>query len=158
MFRDFTKYEIYEDGRVWSYKRNKFLKPHLDKDGYYQIRLTDNEGKMKTYYLHRVVYEAVNSEPIQEGMQINHIDENKANNHISNLNLMSPKENCNWGTRNERIGNAQLGKHHTKERKENIRKGVLKQLGIDYERRKKVIDYLNQIRSKSVTESNQTKA
>lgn len=156
MFRDFTKYEVYDDGRVWSYKSNKFLKPHLDKDGYYQIRLTDNEGKMKTYYLHRVVYEAVTSEPIQEGMQINHIDENKANNHISNLNLMSPKENCNWGTRNERIGNAQLGKHHTKERKENIRRGVLKQLGIDYERRKKAIDYLNQKCSKFVTESNQT--
>lgn len=157
MFRNFTKYEVYDDGRVWSYKRNKFLKPHLDKDGYYQIRLTDNEGKMKTYYLHRVVYEAVTSEPIQEGMQINHIDENKANNHISNLNLMSPKENCNWGTRNERIGNTQLGKHHTKERKENIRRGVLKQLGIDYERRKKVTDYLNKKCLNSVTEPNQTK-
>lgn len=158
MFKDFTKYEVYEDGRIWSYKTNKFLKPHLDKDGYYQIRLTDNEGKLKTYYLHRVVYESVTGSPIPEGMQCNHLNECKTDNRFENLNLVTPKQNSNWGTRNERIGNTQLGKHHTKDRKENIRKGVLKHLGIDYEQRKKVIDYLSKIRSNSVTTFNQTKA
>ena len=35
-------------------------------------------------------------------MQVNHIDENPANNNLNNLNLMTPKENTNWGTGIER--------------------------------------------------------
>lgn len=103
MYKDFTKYEVYEDGRIWSYSKKKFLKPFTRKDGYQQVWLTDNEGNAKIYFVHRVVWESVTGAPIPEGMQINHIDEMKDNNAISNLNLMSPKENCNWQTRNERI-------------------------------------------------------
>lgn len=103
MYKDFTKYEVYEDGRIWSYSKKKFLKPFTRKDGYQQVWLTDNEGNAKIYFVHRVVWESVTGATIPEGMQINHIDEMKDNNAISNLNLMSPKENCNWQTRNERI-------------------------------------------------------
>lgn len=103
MFRDFTKYEVYSDGRIWSYSHKKFLKPQLDKDGYQQVALTDNEGKQKSYLVHRVVYESVTGKPIPKGMQINHIDEDKTNNQKSNLDLVSPKENSNWGTRTERL-------------------------------------------------------
>lgn len=158
MFRDFNKYEVYSDGRIWSYSRNKFLKPQLDKDGYQRVWLTDNEGKAKRYAVHKVVWESVTSEPIPEGYEINHRSEDKTENFFENLELVTHKEKCNFGTRNRRIGKAQLGKHHTKERKENIRKGVLKHLGIDYEQRKKVIDYLNKIRLNSVTTFNQANA
>lgn len=106
-FRDFTKYEVYEDGRIWSYSRNKWLKPWTNKDGYQQVRLTDNEGKCKWYYLHRVVYETFSGEPIPDGMQVNHIDERKDNNARSNLNLMSPKQNTNWGSGIERRAKTQ---------------------------------------------------
>lgn len=102
MFRDFTKYEVYEDGRIWSYSHKKFLKPFTDKEGYQRVGLTDNDGKMKSYLVHRVVYESVTGEPIPENLQVNHIDENKTNNHKSNLNLMTCKQNHNWGTRNAR--------------------------------------------------------
>ena len=102
MFRDFTKYEIYEDGRIWSYKRNKFLKPQTTKDGYQQVVLFDNEGKPKTYRLHRVVWEAVTGEPIPENLEINHISEIKTENFFENLQLISHKENVNFGTRNSR--------------------------------------------------------
>lgn len=107
MFRDFTKYEIFEDGRVWSYTSNKWMKPTPSRDGYLQIFLSDNDGKIKNYKVHRVVYESVTGQPIPEGMQVNHIDENKTNNHITNLNLMTCKENANWGTRNERVRRSQ---------------------------------------------------
>ena len=46
-FRDFDKYEIYEDGRIWSYKTKRFLKPITRKDGYQIVNLYDNDGKMK---------------------------------------------------------------------------------------------------------------
>lgn len=107
MFKDFTKYEVYSDGRIWSYSRNKFLKPQTHPNGYQQVKLFDNEGKPKMYYVHRVVWESVNGSPIPEGMQINHRSEVKTENMINNLELLSPKENCNWGTRNERRAKTQ---------------------------------------------------
>jgi len=107
MFRDYTKYEVYEDGKIWSYKSNKFLKPFTRKDGYQQVFLSDNEGNIKMYLVHRLVYQAVTGEPIPENLQVNHINEDKTDNRFENLNLMSPKENCNWGTRNERRVNTQ---------------------------------------------------
>lgn len=107
MFRDYTNYEIYEDGRIWSYKRNKFLKPKSNGKGYQQVKLSDNEGKVKNYQVHRVVYEAVTGEPIPEGMQINHRSEVKTENMISNLELVSPKQNINYGSGIERRAKAQ---------------------------------------------------
>ena len=102
-FRDYTDYEVYEDGRIYSYKRKKFLKPATLPNGYKQVCITDNEGKAKCYLLHRVVFEAVSGEPIPTSMEINHIDERKDNNSKSNLQLVSHNENCNFGTRNTRI-------------------------------------------------------
>lgn len=108
-FRDYDKYEIYEDGRIYSYWTNKFLKHSTRKDGYQQVNLYDNEGKKKCYQVHRVIYEAVSGKPIPENMQVNHIDEDKTNNQISNLNLMTCKENINFGT-----GIARRAKSHSK--------------------------------------------
>ena len=102
MFRDFKKYEVFEDGRVWSYASNKWMKPYLHPSGYYYIVLSDNDGKIKNYRVHRVVYESVTSQPIPEGMEVNHINEIKTDNRFENLNLMTRQENNNWGTRNER--------------------------------------------------------
>lgn len=101
MFKNYTKYEVFEDGRIWSYSRKRFLKPAKDRGGYYYLHLSDNNGDIKNYQVHRVVYEAIKGQ-ILEGMQVNHIDEDKSNNSISNLNLMTPKENTNWGTRTAR--------------------------------------------------------
>ena len=101
-FRDYEKYEVFEDGRIWSYKSNKFLKPRTQKNGYQRVQLFDNEGKRKFYLLHRVVWESVTGEPIPKNLEINHIDERKYNNAISNLELLSHKENVNYGSRNAR--------------------------------------------------------
>lgn len=101
-FRQYDKYEVYEDGRIYSYKTKRFLKPQTTKFGYQQVELYDNEGKRKLYYLHRVVYEAVSGEPIQEGLDVNHINEIKTDNRFCNLNLMTRKENVNWGSGIER--------------------------------------------------------
>ena len=102
-FRDYSNYEIYDGGRIWSYKRSKFLKPSTLPNGYQKVTLTDNEGKQKNYYLHRVVWESVTGSPIPNNLQINHRSEVKTENMITNLELMSPKQNSNYGTRNSRI-------------------------------------------------------
>jgi hypothetical protein len=107
MFRDYTKYEVYEDGKIWSYSHKKFLKPATNKGGYQLVALSSNEGKIKWYFVHRIVYEAVSGEPIPEGMQVNHINEEKTDCSFCNLNLLTPKENINFGTGIERRVKAQ---------------------------------------------------
>lgn len=66
------------------------------RNGYLSFGLSKN-GKVKTGLVHRLVWEAFNG-PIPEGMQVNHINEDKTDNRLQNLNLMTPKENSNWGT------------------------------------------------------------
>ena len=101
-FRNFEKYEVYEDGRIWSYSQKKWLKPMTRKDGYQQVCLVDNEGKKKMYMVHRVVWESVTGEPIPSNLEINHISEAKDENFFANLQLISHKQNLNYGTRNSR--------------------------------------------------------
>ena len=67
---------------------------------YWRIKLT-KDGIEKNYTVSRLVWSAFNGD-IPEGMDVNHIDENTDNNSIDNLNLMTRKENINWGTAIER--------------------------------------------------------
>lgn len=106
-FRDYDNYEIYEDGRIFSYWTNKFLKPQTTKNGYKQVWLYDNEGKRKLYLVHRVIWEAVTGNPIPSEMQINHISEDKTENFFENLELVSPKQNINFGSGNYRRSKSQ---------------------------------------------------
>ena len=86
-------------GKMW--KKEKILKPLVDGNGYLFVVLCKN-GKLKYFKVHRLVYKAFYGE-IPNGMQVNHINEIKTDNRLENLNLMTPKENCNWGSRNERM-------------------------------------------------------
>lgn len=102
---NFSNYLILpNEGLIWSKKTGRFIGNKLS-NGYYHTTLTDDNGKENKGYLHRFIYEAVYG-PIPEGLQVNHIDEDKGNNRIDNLNLMTRKENINFGTRNERVAKA----------------------------------------------------
>ena len=109
MFRNYSKYEVLDDGKIFNYNTKKFLKPTTNHNGYQRVSLVDNEGKRKWYFVHRIVWEAVTGSPIPKGMQINHRSEDKTENMITNLELVSPKENCNFGTRNSRISKSKKG-------------------------------------------------
>ena len=97
-FRQYDKYEVFEDGRIYSYKTKRFLKPQTTTSGYQQVCLYDNEGKPKLYLLHRVVYETFIGNPIPNNLQCNHISEDKTDCSFGSLNLMTPKQNINWGS------------------------------------------------------------
>lgn len=97
-------YAVTSCGKVWSYKRKKFLSQRLDRYGYLIINLSKN-GVPKTYLVHRLVAEAYIPNPL--GLpQVNHRSENKTENHINNLEWISAKDNVNYGTRNERAARA----------------------------------------------------
>ena len=105
-------YEVSNLGRVKSCDRfvnskggtrlhkGKVLKQAKDGGGYLQVNLC-KDGKPTAVKVHRLVWEGFNGK-IPEGMQVNHIDEDKTNNSLDNINLMTPKQNVNWGTGNER--------------------------------------------------------
>lgn len=88
-------YEISDYGCVRSRHGGKvrYLKCKKSKHGYIEVPLSKN-GKKNFFYVHRLVYTAFNG-PIPEGMQIDHIDGNKENNALSNLRVVTPRENVN---------------------------------------------------------------
>ena len=98
-------YQASNLGRIRSFKRNniRILKPGKNRDGsgYYIVKLYLNSVR-KNVSVHRLLWTAFNG-PIPEGLQINHLNENKADNRLENLSLCTPKENTNYGTRNKRV-------------------------------------------------------
>lgn len=107
-------YQISSEGRVKSLPRNgtikneRILKLSAHHTGYIVVSLHKNNIG-KTHIVHLLEWEAFYG-PIPEGMQVNHINERKDDNRLENLNLMTPKENCNWGTRTERMRNKRKNK------------------------------------------------
>lgn len=117
IWRDIPEYEgLYQVsnlGRVKSLERfrkgknnsstsvkEKIKKSVISRNGYCRVILW-KESIGKWHYVHRLVYLAFNG-PIPENMQVNHINEIKTDNRLENLNLMTPKENTNFGTGIER--------------------------------------------------------
>ena len=114
--RDIKDYEglyaITSCGRVWSYRRKKFLKPGNSR-GYLTVTLC-KEGQQKTYSIHRLVAEAYIPNP--EGLpQVNHKDECKTNNCINNLEWCDGVYNVNYGTRNLRAVKTRWGQRELSE-------------------------------------------
>lgn len=112
---NFDMYEISSEGRVRSKKivrsrtlsrppevKYKILKPHVDKHGYCSVIIQNNYYILKVL-VHRLVAKAFIDNPTNLP-SINHINENKSDNSVSNLEWCTNVYNSNYGTRNERIG------------------------------------------------------
>ena len=85
-------YEISTYGRIKSYKRGEqIIKPVLDPDGYLKVRLNNN-NKRKNFSIHRLVAIAFIHNPDNKP-EINHIDGDKFNNRVENLEWVTAAEN-----------------------------------------------------------------
>ena len=84
--------------------RAELMTPVDNGTGYLKIQIWKN-GKPKTCLVHRLVAQTFIPNP-NNLPQVNHIDQDKTNNRVENLEWKSPKGNCNHGTRNERIAKA----------------------------------------------------
>ena len=99
-------YEVSDQGRVRSLNygctgRIQLLKPAMNTQGYLFVILY-KDGKRKECTVHRLVAQAflTNAENLP---QVNHIDENKQNNCVSNLEWCTCKYNINHETRTARV-------------------------------------------------------
>ena len=85
-------YYVTDTGEIYSEKTRKFMSKHLDRDGYEKVRLISEDGR-HTYSVHRLVLENFNPIENMELFQVNHVDGNKTNNNLSNLEWVTCSEN-----------------------------------------------------------------
>jgi HNH endonuclease/NUMOD4 motif len=85
-------YEVSEDGRVRQAKRQRLLKRQRHKDGYVRY-CTRIKGAWVQVYAHQAVAYAWLG-PCPPGMEVDHKDEDRQNNHVGNLAYVTHRANC----------------------------------------------------------------
>lgn len=90
-------YAITSCGKVWSHRRKIFLKPLITKKGYCTVELS----RGRVYRIHRLVAQAYLSNP-DNLPEVNHKDEDKSNNSVSNLEWCTSEYNLTYGTCRQR--------------------------------------------------------
>jgi len=85
MKKEYYDYIVYSDGRVYSKKKNRFLKDNIDSWGYVYNKLVINNER-KHIRRNRLIAELFINNPNPEKFdQVNHKDGNKLNNSKDNL-------------------------------------------------------------------------
>lgn len=99
VFKDVVGFEDYFQisslGNVFSKRSNKLLKVHIPKGrGYtsFATKIGGRQGTNQCFRIHRLVAEAFIENPLNK-REVNHIDGNKHNNIVSNLEWVTPEEN-----------------------------------------------------------------
>ena len=110
-------YKVSNKGNVYSVRRlnsrgrkcgGRMVKPRHHVGGYLRVSLYEN-GIKKDELVHRLVLEAFVDNP-NNLPEVNHLDEDKTNNELSNLEWCTREYNNNHGTRTERVTQIQSRK------------------------------------------------
>ena len=96
---DFPGYEIRYNpewesgGRIWSKKKEIYIKVKKDKKGYWRACI-NKLGKMNHFLLHRLLIEYFKPEIWQADLVVNHINHNRSDNRLENLEMISGERNA----------------------------------------------------------------
>lgn len=98
------RYYVRKNG-VRVHQPEEILPQRDNGSGYMTVNLSGN-GHNEKHYVHRIVaFTFILNQDPKNKTQVNHIDENKKNNHVTNLEWITPSDNNNHGTHNERVSN-----------------------------------------------------
>jgi len=101
------KYEVSSLGQIKSlfvkYGKERILKPNTNKQGYLTVSLSKH-SEIRTYRVHRIVASVFLDNP-ENKLHVNHIDGNKLNNTVQNLEWATPLENMTHALENELVNN-----------------------------------------------------
>lgn len=90
-------YKVSNLGNILSTRRSKLLKKTTDNYGYHVVGLSGRYSS-KVFKVHRLVARAF-LEDYSDNLQVNHKNEIKTDNQVSNLEMCDNKYNCNYGSR-----------------------------------------------------------
>jgi hypothetical protein len=88
---NYENYSVSNNGDIKNNSTQRILKYYI-RNGYKSVSLSKNNCK-KTYNIHCIVAEHFLTKPIDKGYVVNHINENKLDNHITNLEYITHREN-----------------------------------------------------------------
>lgn len=94
-------YEISTQGRVWSDRTGRFLKPYIGKNGYPYVNLAKPDGGLIHKYVHRLVAKAFvyNDDP-ERNWLVRHLDDVRTHCTSSNLRWGTIRDNYEDSVRN----------------------------------------------------------
>lgn len=92
----FEEYEASNKGRIRELRTGKLLHQIKNHKGYFHVRVKKNNGEPMTLNVHRAVLFAFKYDEYEDGLTVNHIDENRANNNLENLEWLSNADNIRY--------------------------------------------------------------
>jgi len=92
IIKDFENYSVSNLGNIINNKTNRILKSMVGTHGYYQVSLC-KDGKHFGKSIHKLIAECFIANPYNKSC-VDHIDNCKTNNNVSNLRWVSQQENC----------------------------------------------------------------
>ena len=105
IFKDikgYPDYQISTQGRVWSIRKQKYMKPQINNMGYYQLNMFATNGKVKKELIHRLVALTFIDNP-NNYPQVHHINHNPQDNRVENLQWVTGKQNCRDTKANKKV-------------------------------------------------------
>lgn len=100
------RFYISESGVIYDAKYDRELKGHINK-GYLRVTLYNNDKTQKSYYIHVLVLCTYLIDR-RESLFVNHIDGNKTNNYLFNLEWVSHRENMRHAIESGLIKNKRM--------------------------------------------------
>lgn len=96
----FPEYRVYRDGRVYDTTKGRFLQMRKARSGkargsarYQRVSLRKPDGTHMQIYVHRLMIEAWYGPEFLGKLTVDHLDGNRNNNSLDNLDLCSKEEN-----------------------------------------------------------------
>ena len=115
------RYLVSDSGKSYSIKWHSIMRNHPNDRGYWGINLCKDSVHSRKSMSRTVALAFIEDTPQNwEELEVNHKDENPANNRVDNLEWMTHEQNCNYGSHNANISASNKGRKLTDEQKANL--------------------------------------